>query len=69
MNNIRVVEGDKLYLENDKLCFSVPVFQERILVVKLEYLRKSESVIRSNIVTSVVCIEVSWTIKQNQNAP
>ena len=34
MYTIRVVEGDRLFSENDKLCFNVSVFQQRILAVK-----------------------------------
>ena len=62
-DTIRVDEGDKLFPESDKLCISILVIQKRILALKSEYVRKSESVIRSNRVTSVLYTKVSWTNK------
>ena len=43
MYTINVVEGDRLFSEHDKLCFSVSVFQQTILAIKSEYVNNSES--------------------------
>ena len=69
MNTMRVVKGDKLFSEKDKLCFSILVFQQRLLAVKSEYVSKLESGIRSNRFASIFFIKVSWTTRQNQDAP
>ena len=65
MNTMCVVKGDKLFSENDKLCFSVSIIQQRILAIKSEYVSRSESGIQSNRFTSIFITKVSWTTRQN----
>ena len=69
MYTMHVVEDDRLFSENDRLCFNISIFCQRILAIKSEYVSRSESGMQSNRFTSVFFTKVSWTTGQNQDAP